>query len=305
MIPKLISQSRTTEVNTTADSMLLAYQKQSWETDTYMVTIFTGLQTKSNELRTAINCSKTESNLDEKDIVRDEKVKALHYLILGSTHHPNTEVKVAALNLKAVFSKYGVKIIHESYTIESSLIESLLEDFLAPELQADIALVSGCTEVITSLQTDQNDFKTAHFAWEEEKAQNGLSQCSTDIKKEVISIINNKIVPHLKAMQQANNEVYGELAQTVAQIINDANQAKEKKRRKTLRRKQQLKNRRKQLFVSLPPADLESDSSIHLFSLLQIKKFTTRNPPITKRREQINKIKKGESFKTELSPFIL
>ncbi|PKQ69134.1 hypothetical protein BZG01_02165 [Labilibaculum manganireducens] len=232
MIPKLISQSRTTEVNTTADSMLLAYQKQSWEIDTYMLTIFTDLQTKSNELKTAINCSKTESNLDKKDIVRDEKVKALHYLILGSIHHPDPEVKAAALHLNAVFAKYGLKMIHESYTIESSLIESLLEDFSAPELQAAIALVSGCAELIAGLQTDQSDFKTAHFAWEEEKAKNGLTQCSTDIKKEVISIINNKIVLHLKAMQQANNELYGELSQTVAQIINDTNQAVKRRRKK-------------------------------------------------------------------------
>lgn len=232
MLSKLTPQSRTTEVNTTADSMLLAYQKQSWEIDTYMLAVFTDLQTKSDELRTAIKCSKTESNLDEKDIERDGKVKALHYLILGSTHHPNSEVKAAALNLKAVFAKYGLKMIHESYTIESSLIESLLEDFSAPELQADIALVSGCAEVITNLQSDQNNFRTAHFDWEEEKAKNELSQCSTDIKKEVISIINNKIVLHLKAMQQVNKELYGKLALTVSQIINDTNQAVKKRNKK-------------------------------------------------------------------------
>jgi len=68
MLSKLTPQSRTTEVNTTADSMLLAYQKQSWEIDTYMLAVFTDLQTKSDELRTAINCSKTESNLDEKEM---------------------------------------------------------------------------------------------------------------------------------------------------------------------------------------------------------------------------------------------
>ncbi|MUP39819.1 DUF6261 family protein [Labilibaculum euxinus] len=232
MPSKLTAQSRTTEVNVTADSLLLAYQKQNWETDPYMVGIFTGLQTKSNELRTAIKCSKAESNLDKKDIVRDEKVKALNYLILGSVHHPDLEVKAAALNLKAVFAKYGLKMIHESYTIESSLIESLLEDLSAPGLQAAIALVSGCAELIAGLQTDQSDFKTAHFAWEEEKAQNGLTQCSSAIKKEVISIINNKIVLHLKAMQQVNKELYGELAQTVAQIINDANLAVKRRKKK-------------------------------------------------------------------------
>ncbi|MFA9372489.1 MAG: DUF6261 family protein [Labilibaculum antarcticum] len=232
MPTRLSHQSRTTEVNTSANSLLMAYRKQSWEIDAYMVSIFNGLQTKSDELGTAIKCSKTESNLDVKDIVRDDGVQSYHYLILGAIYHPDLAVRVAALKLKAVFEKYGVKMIHESYTIESSLIESLLEDFSAPELQADIALVSGCTELIASLQTDQNDFKTAHFAWEEEKAKKGLTQCSTDIKKEVLSIINDKIVLHLKAMQQANKELYGELAQTVAQIINDANQAVKRRKKK-------------------------------------------------------------------------
>lgn len=232
MIPKLISQSRITEVDTASENILMAYRKQTWESDAHMVKIFTELETGSSQLTTAINRSKAESNLDKKDLARDEKVKALNYVLVGAIHHPDSVIKVAANKLYAVFSKYGLKMTQTSYATESALIDSLLEDLTVPALQADIAAVSGCAEIIAELQTTQNDFKTAHFDWEEKKAQEGHNQCATDIKKGVVSTINEKIVVYLNAMQQANEAIYGELAQTVAQVIYDNNEAVKKRSKK-------------------------------------------------------------------------
>jgi hypothetical protein len=232
MFSKLTPNCRVTEVNTTSDNLQMAYQKQSLESDAFLTTIFGSLKTGSNLLRTAINRSKAESNLDEKDVVRDEKVQAVNYLLLGAVHHPTVEVRTAAESLYAVFSKYGVKMIHESYAIESSLIESMLEDYAAPELQADIALVSGCVEVIANIQTAQNDFKIANFTWEEEKAKEGLSQSASEIKKSVLSIINDKIMVYLEAMYQVDIAKYGELSQIIAQIIDNTNETVKRRAKK-------------------------------------------------------------------------
>ncbi len=232
MIPKLNSRCRTTETNTTSDNLLMAFNKQTFEGDSYIVGLFTNLQTWSGSLRTAIHRGKAESILDELDVARDEKMQALNYLLLGATHHPMAEIKTAGENLFDTYMKYGLKIINETYAIESSLLESLLQDLLAPELQADITAVSGCTEVIADLQTAQNNFKVANFTWEEEKAKEGLTESATQIKKEVLSIINENIVVYLRAMQQANGAVYGELAQTASQIISDANQAIKRRKKK-------------------------------------------------------------------------
>ncbi|WP_372644563.1 DUF6261 family protein [Ancylomarina sp.] len=232
MIPKLNSRCRTTETNTASDNLLMAFNKQTFEGDNYIGGLFTNLQTWTGLLGTAIYRGKVESNLDELDVARDEKVQALNYLLLGATHHPIAEIKAAGENLFDTYMKYGLKIINETYAIESSLIESLLQDLSAPVLQADITAVSGCTEVIADLQAAQNNFKVANFAWEEEKAKEGLTESATQIKKEVVSIINDKIVVYLRAMQQANGAVYGELAQTVSQIISDANQAIKRRAKK-------------------------------------------------------------------------
>ncbi len=232
MIPKLISQSRITEVNTASDNLLTAFDKGSCASDMYLQTRFGELQTNSNHLTTAINRSKAESNLDKKDVKRDEKVKALYYIMLGFSHHPDPAMKLSANNLLAVFSKYGLKMTQTSYATESALIDSMLEDFADPDLMMDIDMLSGCTETITEIQSTQNDFKTAHFNWEEKKAQQGLTLCATDIKKKVIACINDKIVLYLNAMQQADAVTYGELAQTVAQIISDNNEIVKKRSKK-------------------------------------------------------------------------
>ncbi len=232
MVPKIISQSRITEVNTVSENLLIAYKKESWDSDAYIQLIFGELQTESGYLTTAINRSKAKSNLDSKDLTRDEKVKALYHILIGLSHHPDAAIKLSANNLLAIFSKYGLKITQTSYASESALMDSLLEDMAAPEVQNDIANLSGCAEIITELQTTQDEFKSAHFSWEEKKAQEGLSLCATDIKKKVISCVNEKIIPYLKAMQLANGAVYGELTQTVAQIINDNNDTVKKRRKK-------------------------------------------------------------------------
>ncbi len=232
MVPKLSYRTRTTEVNSTAENLGLTYQKHSLESDSYLTGLFTDLQSKSDLLRTAINRSKAESNLDDMDVLRDEKIQALHYLLLGAIHNPSKEISVSATNLYHIYEKYGLKMTQKSYLIESSLIESMLEDYTAANLQADIAAVLGCAELIADIQTAQNNFKTANITWREAKSKEGLTVSASQIKKEIIVLINDNIVVYLKAMRLANNAVYGELAQTVSQIITDTNQTIKRRAKK-------------------------------------------------------------------------
>ncbi len=55
---------------------------------------------------------------------------------------------------------------------------------------------------------------------------------ATIIKKEVVTVINKKIVVYLRAMFQVNELTYGNFARTIAQIITDNNEAVKKRRKK-------------------------------------------------------------------------
>ena len=232
MFSNLSPQSRITEVNSLSVKLGLTYTKQGLESDTYLAGLFSYLHDKSDLLGVAINRSKAESNLDDKDVVRDEKVQALYYLLLGAVYNPNAEISASAKKLYSIFEKYGLKMIKEGYLIESSLIESMLEDYADLSLQADIAAVLGCAALIASLQTAQNDFRTADTIWDEEKTKEDLTQSASEIKKEVLTIINGKIVLYLKAMSQVNSEVYAEFAKAVSDIIKEVNQAVKRRSKK-------------------------------------------------------------------------
>ena len=223
LLNKILCSSKTTEVDTVSGRIIAKYSKDDWSFDTHLTMLFDLLIPVSQRLTTAINRSSAESNLEEKDELRDNKVRAIHYLILGLMHHPEEVVRAAAGKVNGVFEKYGLNIINESYSSESSLIESLLEDFSAHELQADITQTSGLNPLISQLRTAQTEFEAAQVLYEESKAKDGTHESATAVKKEILSVINDKLVVYLRAIYQVNEEKYGEFVRTIAQIIDDNN----------------------------------------------------------------------------------
>ena len=218
-----MTQARISEISTVATNILVAYKKTTWENDPSIVTIFTELETESDELTIAINRGKSESVLADLDSECDYYSRALNYVVEGATFHPDNTVKVAGTKLYEVFDKYGLEMIQESYAVENALIISLLEDLAKPELKDYITAISGCSEIIVKLKQAQINFENALVDWKEEKAQKKNLQSATEIKRTVHSIINKKVIPYLSAMQQVNPTVYGKLAQTINQVIIDMN----------------------------------------------------------------------------------
>jgi hypothetical protein len=231
MIQKLIPSSRVTEVNDAATRSSGAFG-ESGVTDPYLTTTFAALDAANLTLSLAIKRSKAESDLEEKDEVRDDKVRALYYLINGFLYHPTREIKDAAQLLMDLFDNYGLVIVGESYATESSLVGSLLLDLAKPKYAAAIAALSGCADLIAQLQTAEDDFEQARIAYETEKAKEGMVENATLVKKEVLTLLNDKIVIYLRAMEQANPAIYGVFVATVAQIIADNNEQVKKRQQK-------------------------------------------------------------------------
>ncbi len=227
-----MTNSRTTEVDAVTKQLLGAFKKNDWSSETHLTGIFSELEPKSVLLTSAINRLKSESELEKYDESRDGDVRSLHYLLMGFIHHPDPTIKSAAEKVKDVFDNYGVAITGENYATQSSLVASLLMDLSEPELQPSIAAVSGCAEIIAALQTAQNNFEEVRIVYEEEKAKEGTQLNASEIKKEIVNIINNKLVTYLRAMSMVDEATYGEITRTFAQMIEDNNEVVKKRRKK-------------------------------------------------------------------------
>ncbi|MGE4290545.1 MAG: DUF6261 family protein [Salinivirgaceae bacterium] len=223
MIEKLNSKSRATEVAATGTRLIEAFKSSGLSTDAHLPGMFTTLETRINALTLAIRRTKTESELEAKDEGRDQPVRGLDFLIKAYTVHPDAAIRAAALKLEKVFDKYGLKMISESFATESALVNSLLGDLAAPEMQAALALLPGGAEMLAALQTAQSEFDTARVAYETERAREGTQANATELKKEVLAFINDKVVLYLRGMEAVSEATYGEFARTVATIIADNN----------------------------------------------------------------------------------
>jgi hypothetical protein len=192
----------------------------------------TGLEGDVARLTAAIKRMKMESELEEKDEFRDDKMRSLFYLVLGLSHHPDAGIKAAAAKVLAVLEHYGLSILKESYAIESSLVNSMLGDLKKANLQDAIAACSGCAELIGAVQAAEDDFEATSIAYEEGQGQESTLETATAIKKQVVALINQKLVVHLRAMEQAYVETYGPFARTVGEIIATNNEAVKRRRPK-------------------------------------------------------------------------
>ncbi len=229
MIQKLNSKSRVTEVDAACMRIIGAYQNTNLSTDVHLAAMFSALEPLSENLSASINRITADSKLEEKDEERDEPLRSLFYLVAGFLHHPDSDIRAAAEKVNAVIERYGMGIARESYAVESSLISSMLKDMANSKLQDAIALLSGCAEIIAALQVAQTAFETARIAYEEEKADDSTELSASEIKVEVLKLVNEKIVVYLRAMEVVDVENYGAFARTVAEIIADNNQVVRKR----------------------------------------------------------------------------
>ena len=200
---KIISKIRVAELDTLSDVLVRLYKDSSaaettLSKDANLAGIMADVEKLSAEITTAIKSDRVSSTLDEADIARDEIIRNLGDALTGYSAIPVAAKKAAARNLLAVFRKYGRQITQKNFAEESSLIESLLEDFSAENLSSDIAALDGVSELVSELRTAQDSFNKANDDFTKASVNRGES--ATSVKKSLISALNDKLVPYLSAV---------------------------------------------------------------------------------------------------------
>ena len=200
---KIISKIRVAELDTLSDVLVRLYKDSSGgesavSKDANLSLIMAEVERLSAEITKAIKSERVSSTLDEADIARDGVIRNLGDALTGYAAIPIAAKKSAAQNLLAVFSKYGKQITQKNFAEESSLIESMLEDFGAENLASDVAALDGVGELISELRAAQDSFNKANDDYTHASVNRGES--ATSVKKSLISVLNDKLVPYLSAV---------------------------------------------------------------------------------------------------------
>ena len=214
---------RTTELDALSDAMEREYKaacagrETAVAKDAVLKGLFKQLIDLSARNTTAIKQDAVVSTLDEADSARDSVTRDLFTLTNGYTASPFAEVKAAANDVCATLEKYGRGMTGKGYAEQTALTESLLEDL--GKATEKIAALSGVAELVAQLREAQDGFAASHDAYIKAKA--GKGESATSLKKPIVSLINDSIVPYLNIV--AAMEGYADFIAGVAGNIKRTN----------------------------------------------------------------------------------
>ncbi|MDE6773752.1 MAG: hypothetical protein K2J14_03915, partial [Treponemataceae bacterium] len=220
-VTKVINNVRTTELDALSDAMEREFTLACGDgstavgRDAVLKTQFAQLADLSARNTTAIRQDAVVSTLDEADSVRDAVTRDLFTLSTGYTASPFAEVKSAATDVCAVLDKYGRGMTAKNYADQTALTESLLEDLGAEKVAAQIKALSG----VAQLREAQDAFAAAHDGYIKAKA--GKGESASSLKKPIVALINDNIVPYLNIV--AAMDGYADFIAAVAGNIKSTN----------------------------------------------------------------------------------
>ena len=200
---------RITDADTVSDALVRLYKdaaakKGAIAKDAALAAIMGEVEKLSADITTAIKKDKVSTSLEEADTRRDEIIRSLGTLLTGYGAIPLADKKDAADKLLAVYNKYGKSIATETYARESSLIESMLEDFAADSLEDAIKALDGVGDLIGGLRSAQDGFNVANDSATAALTAKGESAYS--VKKPLLAAINDRLVPYITAMGAVSAE---------------------------------------------------------------------------------------------------
>ncbi len=220
---KLMSRSKIAEVATVSSEMTTLHKELDLSEDLYLQSLFDRYTPLSDQISDAIKRDHAESDLDERDTLRDDHIRDIFYVVKGATRNPIQVIKDAGVKVFAVLAKYGLDIIDESYAVESAHLNSMVNDLSTEDMSEFWGEISGLKLLINQLKQTQIEFEAAQSALDDAISSDKENASATDIKKEIVTLINDEIVVHLRAMINVNPEMYGEFVRRTTEIINRNN----------------------------------------------------------------------------------
>lgn len=191
--------------------------------DQFLTALFAKIKALSDELSEAANKGKVSSELERLDIERDEALRKLGQAISGYANIPVPALSEHGKALQAIFAKYGARIADLGYVAETGELESLFGDLDADDAKPHVEALEGMSGLLSDLKEAQAAFVSAQVAQGKTTSAEKEKASASEIRKPLVSLINEQLVPYLTMMLTADKARFGSFAAFVEGEIEKVN----------------------------------------------------------------------------------
>lgn len=221
---KLSANTRVSELNGTVGNVLKSFSDMSPMEDANLQDIMDELKVKNNQLSVAMEQTRQLSAMENYDGERDHAYRSAFNYLRGCTFLPSGLSGDAARALFPTFQKYGMGIVSLAYDEQTGQLNSLFEELKSEANQKHIAAISSMDTLLEILTTAQAEFVQAYSDYATKVGSLKAQQTATEIKWELLAILNEKLVMYMRAMSKIGSNKYQAFAQELSLFINKTNQ---------------------------------------------------------------------------------
>lgn len=220
---KVKNQIRTTELDELSDVLIQQYSTEDGlKTEAYLKPVFVEMTDVSARITDAIRKDKAYSDLEDADAERDEVATRIYRIVDGYAAMPMAAVSGPAQRLQKILQKFS-GLTRKPYNEETSLIEAMQSDLSSADAMADIGALNGLSETLALLRQSQDAFMAKRVQYNTANSERKYDDTASALKKPLLALINDKLVPYLTLMQVQDAGKYGHFAAAVERAIGDAN----------------------------------------------------------------------------------
>lgn len=231
---RLLQGLKVAEVAGLAHTVCGIYESRSTElsADVYLRNVMTDLRGLSDRILDALRNNRLISSLETFDAHRMRCVSALVNLKKGYDKLPNEYIQSHWTALKPVFETYLSAIQAGNYQSKTALIQSLLLRLSAGDLTVHLDELDTMKTAVDQLRDAESSFETKLLEYQQRILED-KTESATDLKEEIVELINQKLVVHLEAKCNEDAATYGPFAKLVdAQIRAENAKLRRRKGRK-------------------------------------------------------------------------
>ena len=222
--PKANSNMTTKDASAFSKNLLNLYEdKKAVFEKTKIAPMFDTLSQKHDAIATLLNGKDAPSpKLEAADAQCDAAIRRLFALSDGYTALPFEDEAAAAIRVNNTLNQFGRKIMSEKYASQSALTEALLKKLDEPAIAKDIASLHGLKECVEAVRTTSATF-TALMKTQTQTSAAADKTTAYALKKEIVSYVNDTILPYLSALCLMDEKTYLPFLQEVSTEIERVN----------------------------------------------------------------------------------
>ena len=191
--------------------------------DEYLSDLTKKFRGEWKEEKEAIKRTKVSSELEARDAERDTKVANLKAYVTGLSVHPDKEKSENAKLFLPIFAKY-TGIMSEPYDTQTAHMTALARDLSAEEIVAAAKKIDAQV-MMDEMNASQAAFVESAGEYTKSIVHEKEKKNACDIKKSLLTTLNDKILPYLSTMAIAKGGEYKDLFDYIERDIEQSNSA--------------------------------------------------------------------------------